>query len=47
MQSMKNSYAYMTFLNDIINSDSNREDYLFSTQLFKMDSGVSKLILRK
>ena len=42
MQSMRNSYAYQTFFNYILNSDSNREDYLFSTQLFKMDSGDTK-----
>lgn len=42
MQSMRNSYAYLTFFNYVLNSDANREDYLFSTQLFKMDSGVTK-----
>ena len=45
MQSMRNSYAYQTFFNYILNSDSNREDYLFSTQLFKMDSGILRLTL--
>ena len=42
MQSMRNSYAYQTFFNYILNSDSNREDNLFSTQLFEMDSGDTK-----
>ena len=42
MQSMWNSYAYQTFFNYIFNSDENREDNLFSTQLFKMDSGERK-----
>ena len=27
MQSMRNSYAYQTIFNYILNSDSNREDY--------------------
>ena len=42
MQSMRNSYAYQTFFNYILNSDENREDNLFSTQLFKMDYGERK-----
>lgn len=42
MQIMKNSYAFHTFFGTILNSEPNREDYLFSTQLFKMDKGVTK-----
>lgn len=42
MQSMRNSYSYQTFFDYALNSDKNREDYLFSTQLFKMDSGETK-----
>jgi hypothetical protein len=42
MQSMRNSYAYQCFFNHCLNSDANREDYLFSTMLWKMDSGLTK-----
>ena len=42
MQMMRNSYAYQTFYNYVLNSDVNREDYLFATQLFKMDCGKTK-----
>ena len=42
MQSMRNSYAYQCFFNYCLNSDANREDYLFSTMAWKMDSGVTK-----
>ena len=42
MQSMRNSYAYQTFFDYTLNSDVNREDYLFTEQLFKMDSGTTK-----
>ena len=42
MQSMRNSYAYQTFFDYSLNSDINRDDYLFTEQLFKMDSGVTK-----
>ena len=41
-QSMKNAYAYQTFFNHAFNSESNRIDYLFTNELFKMDQGVSK-----
>ena len=41
-QSMKNAYAYQTFFNHALNSDSNREDYLFYNEAFLMDSGKSK-----
>ena len=40
-QSMKNSYAYQTFFNHALNSESNREDYLLYNELFKMDQGVN------
>jgi hypothetical protein len=42
MQSMRNSYAYQTFFDYCLNSDKNREDYLFCTQAWKMDSGKTK-----
>lgn len=42
MQSMRNSYAYQTFFDYCLNSHPDRADYLFSTQLFKMDSGTTK-----
>lgn len=41
-QSMKNAYAYQTFFNHAFNSESNRTDYLFINELFKMDQSVSK-----
>ena len=41
-QSMRNSYAYQSFFNHVLNSDKNREDYLFRTQCFCMDTGVDK-----
>ena len=41
-QSMKNAYAYQTFFNHALNSDSNREDYLFYNEAFLMDSGKSQ-----
>ena len=43
MQSMRNSYAYSTFLYHALEDDPNREDMLFRTQMFKMDSGKTKL----
>ena len=42
MQSMRNSYAYQSFFNYCLNSDANREDYLFATMGWKMDSGMTK-----
>ena len=42
MQSMKNAYAYQTFMNYVLNSSSNRADYIFATELFKMDTGKNK-----
>ena len=41
-QSMRNSYAYQTFFNHALNSESNRQDYLLYNELFKMDQGVTK-----
>ena len=41
-QSMKNAYAYQTFFNHALNSESNREDYLMYNELFKMDQAKSK-----
>ena len=42
MQSMRNSYAYTTFLYHALEDDPNREDMLFRTQLFAMDKGKTK-----
>ena len=42
-QSMKNAYAYQTFFNHALNSGSNRTDYLFYNELFKMDVGETKI----
>ena len=42
MQSMNNAYAYTTFLNHALNSDSLHEDYLFYNELFQMDDGADK-----
>ena len=41
-QSMKNAYPYQTFFNHALNSDSNRSDYLYYNELFKMDQGSTK-----
>ena len=41
-QSMKNAYAYQTFFNHALNSESSRVDYLFQNELFKMDVGETK-----
>ena len=41
-QSMKNAYAYQTFFNHALNSNSDRKDYLFYNEAFLMDSGKSK-----
>ena len=41
-QSMKNAYAYQTFFNNALNSESSRKDYLFYNEAFLMDSATSK-----
>ena len=41
-QSMKNAYVYSTFFNHALNSQADREDYLFYNELFKMDEGGTK-----
>ena len=42
MQSMRNSYAYQTFFNHALNTESTHADYLFENELFKMDEGFNK-----
>ena len=42
MQSMRNSYAYQTFFNHVLNTESTHADYLFENELFKMDEGFNK-----
>ena len=37
MQSMHNAYAYSSFFNHALNSDSTHEDYLLYNEIFKMD----------
>ena len=44
MQSMKNSYAYQTFFNHALNSESSHQDYLFYNELFKMDEAETKIL---
>ena len=44
MQSMKNSYPYTSFFNHALNSDSEKEDYLFYNELFKMDKARTKAL---
>ena len=41
-QSMKKAYAYATFFNTVLNSETNREDYLFENEIFKMDKALYK-----
>ena len=41
-QSMKNAYAYQTFFNHVLNTESTHSDYLYYNELFKMDEGVTK-----
>ena len=41
-QSMKNAYAYGTFFNTVLNSETDREDYLFENEIFKMDKALDK-----
>ena len=43
-QSMRNAYAYKSFFNHVLNSNSNREDYLRYNEVFKMDTGKTKMI---
>lgn len=47
MQSMRNSYPYVSFFNHTLNSDSEKEDYLFYNELFKMDQGRTKTLEEK
>ena len=42
MQSMRNAYAYQTFFNNSLNTESNHADFLFSEEIFMMDEGFSK-----
>ena len=42
MQSMKNAYAYQSFFNICLNSENNRNDYLFENEMFMMDEGLDK-----
>lgn len=42
MQSMRNSYAYQTYFNTCLNTDSSHQDYLFANQLFRMDDALDK-----
>ena len=44
MQSMRNSYPYISFFNHALNSDSEKQDYLFYNELFKMDQGRTKTL---
>ncbi|MCP4456568.1 MAG: hypothetical protein GY816_00850, partial [Cytophagales bacterium] len=46
-QSMRNAYAYQTYFNHALNSESNRSDYLFYNELFKMDQGRTKSLEEK
>ena len=42
MQSMNLSYAFQTFFENCLNHESSRSDYLYTTELFKMDVGTTK-----
>lgn len=42
MQSMRNSYAYQTYFNTCLNTESNHQDYLYASELFQMDEAVDK-----
>ena len=46
-QSMRNAYAYSTYFNTVLNSDSRREDALLYNELFRMDEGKTKNIEEK
>ena len=41
-QSMRNAYAYQSFLNQALSSEQNREGYLFYNEGFLMDEGATK-----
>ena len=41
-QSMKHAYAYQSFFNHALNSESNRTDYLLFNERFMMDEGKTK-----
>ena len=41
-QSMKHAYAYQSFFNHVLNSESNRKDYLLFNEHFMMDEGETK-----
>lgn len=43
MQSMENAYAYQTLFNTIFNNQSNRKDYLSTSESFIMDDGQGLL----
>ena len=43
-QSKTGAYCFTTFFNHVLNSDSNRSDYLFYNELFKMDEGRTKVL---
>ena len=42
MQSMRNSYAYQTYFNHCLNTESNHADYLFHNELFKWMKDATK-----
>lgn len=42
MQSMRNAYAYQTFFNNCLNTESSHADFLFNEELFLMDEGDDK-----
>lgn len=42
MQSMRNSYPYHCFFSNILNTETNRGDFLFENEIFKMDEGDDK-----
>ena len=42
MQSMEQAYAYQTFFNTVLNSESTRNDYLKQSEGFVMDTGQDK-----
>ena len=42
LQSMNLSYCYHTYFDMCFNHETTREDYLFNSELFKMDVGTSK-----
>ena len=46
-QSLRNAYGFATYFNYCLNFDENRSDYLFATQVFLMDSGKTKGMVKK